>query len=242
MTTTLKAWAAGRRSRAALLTRRFLGAPDQGDDALAPALAVEIRAHRPATLAAQAWQLIELMDLGPVPEDLADALVEELEKSAPPPLPLLLPTGTSIDDAESARIAGEALALRALTKAHRQDDPRVRGRLDDLARRGPDLDGVTRRASALHGLAMDAVHYPHATSRLVDELARAQRPDGGWGETGVFHVAQALLSVEHPRATEALRRALPHLEVVRGADGGYGSDERSWIAARWVRRAGQLDR
>jgi hypothetical protein len=238
VTTTLTAWAAGRRSRAALLTRRFLGAPDPGDEALARALAAEIRAAPPATLAAEAWRLIELMDLGPVPEDLADALIAVIEQSAAPALPLLLPTGTSIGDAESARIAGEALALRALTKARRQDDPRVRGRLDDLARRGPDLDGVTRRASALHGLAADAVHYPHAVARLVDELARAQRPDGGWGEAGVFHVAQALLSVERASATDALRRALPQLEGVRGTEGGYGSDERSWIAARWIRRVG----
>ena len=239
MTTRLTAWAAGRRSRAALLTRRFLGVPDQGDEALAQALAAEIGAERPATLAGGAWQLIELMDLGPLPEALADGLVGEIEKSAAPPLPLLLPTGTRIADVESARIAGEALALRALTKAHRQDDPRVRGRLDTLARRGPDFDGVTRRASALHGLAADAVHYPHATTRLVDELARAQRPDGGWGEAGAFHVVQALLSVEHAEATEALRRALPQLEAVRGADGGYGSDERGWIAARWLRRSGR---
>ena len=239
MTTTLTSWAAGRRSRAALLTRRFLGAPDPGDEVLAQGLAAEIGAARPATLAGGAWQLIELMDLGPVPEELADALVASLETTPAPTLPLLLPTGTAIADVESARIAGEALALRALTKARRQDDPRVRSKLDALARRGPDFDGVMRRASALHGLAADAVHYPHAVARLVDELARAQRPDGGWGETGVFHVVQALLSVEHPGATEALRRALPHLDAVRGADGGYGSDERGWIAARWLRRSGR---
>lgn len=242
MTTALAAWAAGRPSRAALLTRRFLGVPDPGDEGLAGALAVEIRNARPATLAAEAWRLIELMDLGPVPEELADALIVALQMGAAPSLPLLLPTGASIGDAESAKVAGEALAIRALTKAHRQDDPRVRGRLDELARRGPDFDGVTRRASALHGLAADAVHYPHATARLVDELARAQHPDGGWGETGVFHVAQALLSVEHAVATTTLRRALPQLEMVREGNGGYGSDERGWIAARWLRRAGQGDR
>jgi hypothetical protein len=225
-------------TRAALLTRRFLGAPDPGDDALARTLAAEIRATRPATLAAQAWQLIELMDLGPVPDDLTEPLLLALTTSAPPPLPLILPTGTAIGDAAAARLAGEALALRALTKARRQDDPRVRERLDDLARRGPDLEGVTRRASALHGLAADAVHYPHPTARLVEELGRAQRPDGGWGETGVFHVAQALLSVEHAAATTALRHALPLLDAARDGTGGYGSDERGWIAARWLRRAG----
>jgi hypothetical protein len=225
-------------TRAALLTRRFLGAPDPGDEALARTLAAEIRAARPATLAARAWQLIELMDLAPLPDDLVEPLTLALTSAAAPALPLLLPTGTAIEDPESARIAGEALALRALTKARRQDDPRVRERLDDLARRGPDFEGVTRRASALHGLAADAVHYPHATARLVDELARAQRPDGGWGETGVFHVAQALLSVERAAATAALRLALPQVDAARDGAGGYGSDERGWIAARWLRRAG----
>jgi len=217
----------------------MLGTPDAGDEALAQVLAQEIRARVESPhLAARAWQLIELMDLGPIPEELADALAGALALPAAPTLPLTLPTGTMIDDAESARLAGEALALRALTKARRQDDPRVRGRLDDLARRGPDLEGVTRRASALHGLAMDAVHYPHATTRLVDELVRAQRQDGGWGEAGVFHVAQALLSVEHPGAGHALGRATGLLLAHQMEDGGFGSDERSWIAVRWLRRVG----
>ena len=141
----------------------------------------------------------------------------------------------------SARIAGEALALRALTKAHRQEDPRVRARLDDLARRGPDFEGATRRASALHGLAADAAHYPHPAARLVEELGRAQHPDGGWGATGVFHVAQALLSVEDEKAGRALQRATGRLMSHRMEDGGFGTDERSWIAARWLRRVGQSD-
>jgi hypothetical protein len=98
---------------------------------------------------------------------------------------------------------------------------------------------VFRRASALHGLAMDAAHYPHPVSRLVDELGRAQRSDGGWGEIDAFHVVQALLSVEHAGTTAALKRARPMLEQARDREGGFGSDERSWVACRWIRRAGE---
>lgn len=239
MTIPLERWARGRRSRAALLTRRMLGVPDPGDEALTVGLAAEIRATKPSSLAARAWQLIELMDLGPAPADLTDALVDAITEAATSPLPLVLPTGASTDDPESARLAGEALALRALTKARRTTDPRVRARLDDLARRGPDVEGVFRRASALHGLAMDAAHYPHPTSRLVEEIGRAQKEDGGWGEVELFHVAQALLSVEHEKAGRALERAAGLLLSHRAADGGFGTDERSWIACRWLRRVGR---
>ncbi|HET7043028.1 MAG TPA: hypothetical protein VFI13_13505, partial [Gemmatimonadales bacterium] len=134
---------------------------------------------------------------------------------------------------------GEALALRALSKAHRTADPRVRARLDALARRGPDLEGATRRASALHGLAADAVHYPAAIDRLVTGLAALQRHDGSWGEHELFHVAQALLAVEHADAERALRRGAEALARAQQEDGGFGSEERSWIACRWL---GKVDR
>ena len=237
MTSKLAAWARGRRSRPALLVRAMLGAPDPGDPALKDALAAEAAvAPCDAHLAALAWRAIELMDLGPIPGTRIDALLRALEAPVPPQLPLLLPTGAAIDAPDAASLAGEALALRALTKAHRQNVTAVRGRLDDLARRGPGLHGATRRASALHGLAADAVHYPTAVAKLTAALAAVQRSDGTWGEDDLFHVGQALLAAGGGDAERALQEGADALAARQEADGGFGSDERSWIACRWSRK------
>lgn len=234
----LKEWTLGRQSRPALLMRAMLGVTEPGDAELTRRLAIELGAAPTGPgLAAAAWRLIELMDVGPAPADRVAALLSLLENSPAPPLPLTLPTGALITDATSAALAGEALALRALTKARRQNDHPVRARLDDLARRGPDMEGVTRRASALHGLAADAVHYPMAVTKLTAELLRVQHADGRWIDADLFHVGQALLSVEDADAQRALRRGAEALGKEQRKDGGFGSEERSWIACRWLLRA-----
>lgn len=232
-------WARGRRSRPGLLIRAKLGVPEPGDASLAGALALEL-GTAPVTpgLAAAAWRLIELMDLGPTPPERVDAVLALLLAETPPVLPLTLPSGAVIAEADAATIAGTALALRALTKAHRTAQPTVRAALDDLARRGPGMEGALRRASALHGIAADQVHHPAAVDRLVAGLAAMQRHDGGWGEGELFHVAQALLAVEHPDADRALRRGAGALADTQQPDGGFGSEERSWIACRWLLRVG----
>ena len=235
----LAEWARGRRTRPALLVRAMLGAVEPGDAELKATLAASLASAPCAPeLLALAWRAIELMDLGPVPEARIEALVTALEAPAPPMLPLLMPTGAMIMEVDAALLAEEALALRALTKAHRHELPAVRTRLDAMARHGPGLDGATRRASALHGIAADAVHYPTAVAKLVTELAAAQKKDGTWGEHDFFHVGQALLAVEHPDAERALRRGAKALEARQGGDGGFGSEERSWIACRWIQRVG----
>ena len=235
----LIAWARGRRSRPGLLIRARSGTAEPGDAGLAAALALEI-ATGPAgaDLATQAWRTIELLDLGPVASGRSDALLALLMAPPAPPLPLILPTGAVLHDAGAAALAGEALALRALTKGHRADEPPVRARLDGLARRGPGMEGATRRASALHGIAADAVHYPAAIDRLVAGLAAMQRHDGSWGEDDFFHVGQALLAVDHADADRALRRSRDTLAEMQQQDGGFGSEERSWIACRWLGRVG----
>jgi hypothetical protein len=237
-------WAQGRRSRPALLIRASLGAVDVGDAALKRELHDKLSSAPCAPeLVPVAWRAIELMDLGTLPEDRIDALLAALEAPAPPMLPLLLPSGAMIFDVDAALLAGEALALRALTKGHRQNVPVVRARLDALARYGPGLEGATRRASALHGIAADGVHHPTAVAKLVTELAAVQKEDGSWGEQDLFHVGQALLAVEHPAATSALQRGVKALERAQREDGGFGSEERSWIACRWIQRTGgQRDR
>ena len=235
----LAEWARGRRTRPALLVRAMLGQAEPDDAELGRTLAAALAAAPCAPdLVALAWRAIELMDLGQVPEARIDALVIELETPAPPMLPLLLPTGATIMDVDAALLAEEALALRALTKAHRLELPAVRTRLDAMARHGPGLDGATRRASALHGIAADAVHYPTAVAKLVTELAAVQRKNGTWGEHDFFHVGQALLAVEHPDATRALQRGAKELAQRQREDGGFGSEERSWIACRWLKRVG----
>ena len=234
MNARLLAWARGRRSRPGLLVRAKCGIAEPGDGTLAAELARALdHAPVPAGLAAAAWRTIDLMDLGPVAPARVESLLALLEAPPMERLPLTLPSGAVLTDAETAALAGEALALRALTKAHRAADPRVRGRLDELARRGPGMEGATRRASALHGIAADAVHHPAAVDRLVAGLAALQRHDGGWGEHELFHVAQALLAVEHPDAERALRRGAEALARAQQDDGGFGSEERSWIACRW---------
>ena len=239
MKAALLAWARGRRSRPGLLVRAKFGVAEPGDGTLAAELARALdHAPVPEGLAAAAWRTIELMDLGPVVPARIEALLTLLEAPSPERLPLTLPSGAVVTDADRAALAGEALALRALTKAHRAADPRVRSRLDDLARRGPGLEGATRRASALHGIAADAVHHPSAVDRLVDGLVAMQRHDGGWGSHELFHVAQALLAVEHPDAERALRRGIEALARAQQEDGGFGSEERSWIACRWLQRTG----
>jgi len=240
----LAAWARGRHTRPALLIRAKLDTVEAGDAELKGALFEKLSAAPCAPeLMALAWRAIELMDLGPVPEGRIDALLAALEAPAPPMLPLLMPTGAMIMDVDAALLAEEALALRALTKAHRHDLPAVRTRLDALARHGPGLDGATRRASALHGIAADAVHYPTAVAKLVTELAAVQKKDGMWGEHDFFHVGQALLAVEQPEATRALQRGAKRLAQLQRDDGGFGSEERSWIACRWLQRTGgRVDR
>jgi hypothetical protein len=233
----LAEWARGRRSRPALLVRASLGAVEVGDAELKRELFDKLATGPCAPeLVSLAWRAIELMDLGTLPEDRLDALLAALETPAPPMLPLLLPSGAMVFDVDAALLAGEALALRALTKGHRQSVPIVRSRLDALARHGPGLDGATRRASALHGIAADGVHYPTAVSKLVSELTAVQKEDGSWGEQDLFHVGQALLAVEHPATTKALQRGTAALERVQREDGGFGSEERSWIACRWLKR------
>ena len=235
----LIAWARGRRSRPGLLIRAKLGTSEPGDASLAGALAEELGAAPVAPgLAAAAWRLIELMDLGPVPPEWVESVLSLLRAERPPVLPLRLPSGVVIVEPDAATIAGTALALRALTKAHRATDPAVRAALDDLARRGPGMEGAVRRASALHGIAADHAHYPAAIDRLVAGLAAMQRHDGGWGDGELFHVAQALLAVEHPDADRALRRGAGALADAQEEDGGFGSEERSWIACRWLGRLG----
>jgi hypothetical protein len=232
-------WARGRPSRPALLIRAALGATEPDDPALRLVLATELDALSVAPhLTALAWRAIELMDLAPPDEGRLDALTTALTEAPAAELPLLLPNGARITDAETAQIAGEALALRALTKGHRGGDAPIRARLDDLARRGPGSSGVTRRASALHGIAADAVHYPTAVETLAEALAGVQHSDGSWGGDELFHVGQALLAVEHPIAGRALKRGLKALEAQQRADGSFGTEERSWIACRWLVRVG----
>lgn len=232
-------WAEGRRSRPALLVRTLLERSEPGDPELRTALASTLTSAPCAPdIVALGWRAIELMDLGGAVDDRIAGLIDALGAPPLPQLPLLLPTGAIIVDPDAANLAGEALALRALTKAHHQNDPLVRRRLDELARRGPGMDGPTRRASALHGIAADAVHYPTAATKLVQALAAAQRSDGSWGEHDLFHLGQALLAVEHPEATRALQRGAEALGGRQGPDGGFGSEERSWIACRWLRRVG----
>ena len=239
MTDRLAEWARGRQTRPALLVRAMLGTVEPGDTELKASLAASLTAAPCAPeLSALAWRAIELMDLGPAPEGRLDALLVALEAPAPPMLPLLMPTGAMIMDVDAALLAEQALALRALTKGHRHELPVLRDRLDALARHGPGLEGATRRASALHGIAADAVHYPTAVAKLVTELAGVQRKDGTWGEHDLFHVGQALLSVEHPEATRALTRGAKALARMEREDGGFGSEERSWIACRWIGRVG----
>jgi len=234
----LQQWTLGRPSRPALLMRAMLGIVEPGDAALTRQLAATLdSAPVGPGLAAHAWRLIELMDVGPAPRDRVESLLTLLTSSPAPTLPLVLPTGAVIADPVSAALAGEALALRALTKARRQGDRIVRDRLDALARRGPGMEGVTRRASALHGLAADAVHHPMAVTKLTAELARAQHADGKWTDVDPFHVGQALLSVEGADADRALRRGAGALAKEQKEDGGFGSEERSWIACRWLLRA-----
>ena len=232
-------WARGRPTRPALLIRAMLGRPERGDEALRGTLAQQLDALPVEPhLAALAWRAIELMDLVPPDPARLDRLQGAL--SAPPstPVPLEHPSGTRLTDAATAALAGEALALRALVKGGRGATAEVRKALDDLARRGPALPGVAARALALHGVAADAVHHPGAVDRLVDALARAQHPDGSWGADELFLVGQALLAVERPAAEAALRAALPALGREQREDGGFGSEERGWIACRWSRRIG----
>jgi len=237
----LKQWTLGRQSRPALLMRAMLGITEAGDGELTRQLAASLSAAPVGPgLAAQAWRLIELMDVGPAPRDRVEGLLTLLHSFPAPNLPLVMPTGAVIADPVSAALAGEALALRALTKARRHRDRAVRDRLDALARRGPDMEGVTRRASALHGLAADAVHHPLAVARLTAEIARAQHADGKWTDIDPFHVGQALLSVEGADAERALRRGARALAKEQREDGGFGSEERSWIACRWALRAAAI--
>lgn len=217
---------------------------EPGDGPLRDQVARDLmRAPVAAGLAAAAWRLIEIMDLAePEGSRVAD-LESGLAEGAAETLPLVLPSGAVASDAATARVAAEALALRALTKGGTADHPLVRERLDDLARRGPGQDGVFRRASALHGIAADHAHYPAAIDRLVTGIAGMQHHDGSWGEGDLFHVGQALLAVEHPVAAQALGRAIAPLRRWQQEDGGFGGEERSWIACRWWERTGrQSDR
>lgn len=240
----LIAWARGRRSRPGLLVRAKCGTSEPGDVALAEALARELAAAPVAPgLAAAAWRTIELMDLANGHEARLADLQQVLMSQVVEPLPLRLPSGAIILEANAAGVAAETLALRALTKGGRASAPPIRARLDELARRGPGMEGTVRRASALHGIAADAVHYPAAVDRLVAGLVAMQRRDGSWGSDPLFHVAQALLAVEHPDATRALRRGTGVLAETQREDGGFESEERSWIACRWLQRTGgQVDR
>lgn len=212
---------------------------EPGDGALREQVAHDLmRAPVTAGLAAAAWRLIEIMDLTEPEGSRVASLVSRLAEGAAEVLPLILPSGGVASDAATAKVAGEALALRALTKGRTADHPLVRERLDEMARRGPGQEGALRRASALHGIAADHAHYPAAIDRLVAGIAGMQHHDGSWGEGDLFHVGQALLAVEHPIAAQALARAIAPLRRWQQDDGGFGGEERSWIACRWVARVG----
>jgi hypothetical protein len=232
-------WAAERPGRPALLIRRALKRAETSDERTAAELYEQLNhaSSLPADRAGIAWRAIELMDLGPPPAWILDTLAGSLVHPMIVVVPLHHPSGAVIEDAATAEVASDALLLRALTKGH-QDAPLLRIKLDDLARRGPGFTGAVARASALHGIAADAVHYPTAVDRLVTELASMQHRDGGWGNAELFHIAQALLAVEHPDATRALRRGAEALAKEQREDGGFGGEERSWIACRWALRVG----
>src|SRR2546422_376574 len=81
----LLAWARGRRSRPGLLIRAKCGTSEPGDAALASQLAEELeRAPIGAGLAAAAWRMIGLMDLGPVASAKVEALLSLLDDPTPP--------------------------------------------------------------------------------------------------------------------------------------------------------------
>jgi hypothetical protein len=234
----LATWARERPGRPALLIRRALKRAGPSDEGTAAELyRVHLRRPLPATTLELAWWCIEAMDLGPIPDAGVTKLLQHFHQHEfGAEGPVVLPSGAVVDDPMLRNVAGKALALRALTKAHLTSDPAVRRELDEMARRGPGLHGVMERASALHGIAADAVHYPLPVARLVGELANVQRQDGSWLDADLFHVAQALLAVEHPDATRALRRGAEALATEQREDGGFGSEERSWIACRWALR------
>jgi hypothetical protein len=233
----LATWARERPGRPALLIRRALKRAGPSDERTAAEL---YRAHLlrplPATTLELAWWCIEAMDLGPVPDVGVRTLLHHLGQEIEADGPVVLPSGASVTDSALQSLAAKALTLRALTKAHHASDQVVRTELDALARRGPGLQGTMERASGLHGIAADAVHYPVPVARFVAELAGVQHQDGTWADADLFHVAQALLAVEHPDATRALRRGAEALAKEQRADGGFGNEERSWIACRWALR------
>jgi hypothetical protein len=247
--TKLEMFFAARATRPGVLARRLLGKPGPDDARLTELLCNERRARTRMdgsigeSLVATAWAAWEMMDLG-LDEmhgglsRLLSWVVTHLEgpQREPDHLPLILPNGTALTTAADAAFAAECLGLRVVLRARYDGRPGVLLQLERV------LDSWKERsdelaASALGVIALAPPALRDGLPAAVERLARAQQPDGTWGDANLFHILEALLlaGVRPARAVIAnatpalLRRQRPH-----GAFDDPPQEERALIGLRAI--------
>jgi hypothetical protein len=190
---------------------------------------------------ATAWAAWEMMDLGL--DELHGGLsrlltwvVTHLEGPfrEPEPLPLILPSGTTLADRAEAAFAAECLGLRVVLRARYDGRPGVVQQLERV------LDGWTERrdelaASALSVVALAPPEYREGLDAGVERLARSQQSDGTWRNANLFHILEALLLAGIRPARAVVARAVPALVQRQRPDGSFDDppqEERALIGLR----------
>ena len=161
--------------------------------------------------------------------------------------PLTFPTGVTIADEEEARFAASCLALRAVLRAGEDRRDVVREHTSSLLASGCFQDPWRRGTNPdLFFFAIGAlVHGPLADrSRLasrLDEAAAAQREDGTWHETALFHALEMISGATAPQVHRITARLVPLLCSMQRPSGAFdeaGNEEWALIAVRTLLLAG----
>jgi hypothetical protein len=96
---------------------------------------------------------------------------------------------------------------------------------------------------AAGALALAPPAYRDRLDALTGALADAQRTDGGWPNTSLFHALDMLLSVSTAaQARKMLRRAAPLLCRMQQPGGAFDAgetEERALVAVRVLRTAAE---
>jgi hypothetical protein len=155
--------------------------------------------------------------------------------------PVSLPSGKVFRAEPAARFALSCLALRAALRTALRDRPAVEQHVRSLAALAA---GWTRWngffapdviVAGMHALALAGPVHRRTVAMLVGVVTAHQEPSGTWPNADLFHVLEALVATDLPKAREAVRRAAPALAQRQRADGTFGATaqrERALIGLR----------
>ena len=161
--------------------------------------------------------------------------------------PVAVPNGKVFRTESHARFAVSCLALAALVRGGRVQEPPVERHLDSFGYLLEEWDRWDEHLppdlafSALGALGPAPERWRPVTLGLVQVVGQHQLKDGTWPRVDFFHALAGLVAVPDAATLPLLARALPGLLNRQRDDGSFGSvaaDERALIGLEVLLRVG----